>query len=139
MLIVEIPFVLIEITLMKFKVKREWSLEKKYIIYFLRKKQRLKGIIFHISIYSLLLILIILGFINTIWISMELIKTDKVKNFLKVFFLSQLIGLLIFESSQIIIKSFVFYLITKDDEMTIWKKALLFSLTLMPWVFILLI
>ena len=132
MLIVEIPFVLIEITLMKFKVKREWSLEKKYIIYFLRKKQRLKGIIFHISIYSLLLILIILGFINTIWISMELIKTDKVKNFLKVFFLSQLIGLLIFESSQIIIKSFVFYLITKDDEMTIWKKALLFSLTLMP-------
>ena len=63
---------------------------------------------------------------------MELIKTDKVKNFLKVFFLSQLIGLLIFESSQIIIKSFVFYLITKDDEMTIWKKALLFSLTLMP-------
>ena len=88
----------------------------------------------HLLVYTILLAVVVLGFINTLWISLVIKEQEKQKAFLKVFFIAQLMSLFVYEVSLIFLKSSVFYLITKDSEMPFWKKILLCILTLMPWV-----
>lgn len=126
--IVEIPFIFIEALLTKSVLyttdsqkTRQWLLVRKTISY--------------IFIYLFFLGIIVLGTMNTLWISLKVQEESKEVNFIHNFMISQIFDYFCYEIFIITTKTIIFFLLIKDDSITWWKKGMIISITALPWLF----
>jgi hypothetical protein len=78
--------------------------------------------------------LVVLGIINTIWIYLYNYKARRNNSFLRTFGILTAIDLLAYEIAIIVIKTVLFYLIVRTDDIPKWKRCLVAVITALPWV-----
>ena len=126
--IIEIPFTIFEVLLCKTRIPIKDEEIKK-------EKEKKRALIVTVIIYSIFIILVILGTINTTWISLVADEQDATCNFILDFTLNVLMDYLVYEISVIIIKSLIYTFLIKSSKTSYVKMCLISFIAALPWVF----
>ena len=126
--IIEIPFTIFEVLLCKTRIPMKDEEVKK-------EKEKKRALIVTVIIYCIFIILVILGTINTTWISLVADEQDATCNFILDFTLNVLMDYLVYEISVIIIKSLIYTFLIKSSKTSYVKMCLISFIAALPWVF----
>ena len=84
--------------------------------------------------YICLCFIFIFGLINTTWISLQFEKLSKENEIYKEFGLAVVFDYFVYEIIILLSKSFIYFVLIKDDFLPWWKKFLISFISAMPWV-----
>ena len=126
--IIEIPFTIFEVLLCKTRIPMKFDDLRK-------NTEKFKAIVTSVIIYCIFIILVILGTINTTWISLVADEQDATCNFILDFTLNVLMDYLVYEISVIIIKSLIYTFLIKSSKTSYVKMCLISFIAALPWVF----
>lgn len=89
----------------------------------------------HIITYIIILTSIVLGALNTTWITLNLYQQGKEERFLLTFLITNIMDYLVYEIFIVICKALIYYTLIRDNRVSIWKRVLIVFLALLPWLF----
>jgi hypothetical protein len=98
-------------------------------------RERFKAIIGHYIVYTFFLAVFVFGLLNTTWVSLVTLKEERECDFLKDFGLSTLFDYFVYEVMILTMKSIIYTLLIRNDEVTWWKRCLIAFLATLPWAF----
>ena len=126
-LLIEIPFTIIEVLLCKTKVPK--GQETKI------SQKRRNALIIHIFIYIFFCAFFICGVINTTWISLDADIHDRQCSFMKDFFISTLLDYFVYEICIISTKALIYTFLIRSNKSSLVKACLVSFIATLPWLF----
>ena len=125
-LLLEVPFMLFEFLLEKTKIPISLSSSINRI--------RINTIYRYIIVYTVFVVIVIFGTLNTTWISLDSLNNGAECKFIKDFFISIVFDCFVYQILILVIKSIIYLVVMREKNSCI-RRVMLCIVSSLPWIF----